>query len=103
MSYKIVITSAFESDVKHLLKSDLEKLFSSLYLNHVQGESLGKSCYKIRLLIKSKGKGKSAGGRVITYVVVRKQEIILIALYDKSEKPTISQAELTERLNQIEK
>ena len=109
MSYKIVFTSSFESNVKQLskkypsLKSDLDLLFDALYKNPSQGDSLGRSCYKIRLHIKSKGKGKSAGGRVITYVVVRKQEIVLLAIYDKSEKSTISQTELSQLLNQIEK
>ena len=35
------------------------------------GTALGKSCYKIRLAVRSKGGGKSGGLRVITYVVVQ--------------------------------
>jgi len=34
------------------------------------GTAIGKNCYKIRLSIRSKGKGKSGGARVITHLIV---------------------------------
>lgn len=46
---------------------------------------LGNDTYKIRLAIKSKGKGKSGGARVITYVVTDNREVYLLTIYDKSE------------------
>jgi hypothetical protein len=46
---------------------------------------LGNDTYKIRIAIKSKGKGKSGGGRVITYVVKDNEEVYLLTIYDKSE------------------
>jgi hypothetical protein len=49
------------------------------------GTGLGNDTYKIRLAIKSKGKGKSGGGRVITYVVKNNKEVYLLTIYDKSE------------------
>ena len=49
------------------------------------GKPLGNDTYKIRLAIKSKGKGKSGGGRVITYVVNDNKEVYLLTIYDKSE------------------
>jgi hypothetical protein len=49
------------------------------------GTPLGNDTYKIRLAIKSKGKGKSGGGRIITYVVKANKEVYLLAIYDKSE------------------
>jgi hypothetical protein len=49
------------------------------------GTPLGNDTYKIRLAIKSKGKGKSGGGRVITYVVKDNKEVYLLTIYDKSE------------------
>ena len=45
--------------------------------------------YKIRLAIKSKGKGKSGGARVITYVLTDNNEIYLLTIYDKSEFDSI--------------
>jgi hypothetical protein len=50
--------------------------------------------YKIRLAIASKGKGKSGGARVITYVKITADTIFLTSIYDKSEKNTISDKEL---------
>lgn len=32
------------------------------------GTPIGKDCYKIRVAVTSKGKGKSSGARLITYV-----------------------------------
>ena len=49
------------------------------------GTPLGNNTYKIRLAIKSKGKGKSGGARVITYVVTEDNEVYLLTIYDKSE------------------
>jgi hypothetical protein len=50
---------------------------------------LGNSTYKIRVAIKSKGKGKSGGARVITYVISENEEIYLLTIYDKSEFDSI--------------
>jgi hypothetical protein len=53
------------------------------------GTALGNDTYKIRLSIKSKGKGKSGGGRIITYVVKENKEVYLLTIYDKSELESI--------------
>ena len=45
--------------------------------------------YEIRIAIKSKGKGKSGGARVITYVVTDNNEVYLLTIYDKSEFDSI--------------
>jgi hypothetical protein len=60
------------------------------------GTSLGRDCYKIRLSISSKGKGKSGGARIITYVRVVKNRVYLMDIYDKSEQANISEKELIE-------
>jgi hypothetical protein len=49
------------------------------------GTSLGNDTYKILIAIKNKSKGKSGGGRVITYVVNEHKEVYLLTIYDKSE------------------
>jgi hypothetical protein len=55
-----------------------------------QGTSLGKSLYKVRVGIESKGRGKSDGARVITYVLFNQDTVFLTAIYDKSEQGSIS-------------
>lgn len=53
----------------------------------------------MRVAIKSKGKRKSGGGRVITNFVVTSDTVFLLALYDKSDKETLSDKELNELLS----
>jgi hypothetical protein len=60
-----------------------------------------KNCYKIRMSITSKGKGKSGGARVITYVVTPDETIFLLSIYDKSEQVSISNKELTDLIESI--
>lgn len=107
MSYNIIITPPFERDVKLLLKKykslkeDLSFLFESLENEPVQGKSLGKDCYKIRMAISSKGRGKSGGARIITCVKIKAGNIYLLSIYDKSEKEDISEKELSELLKSM--
>ena len=82
-------------------KKELLNLISSLEENPVQGAPVGRSCYKIRLSISSKGKGKSAGARVITHIHVIANTVFLLSVYDKSEIENISPADLTALLKEI--
>lgn len=107
MSYKFVPLHSFEKELKQLakkypsVKNDLIALTKQLNDNPFLGEPLGKDCYKIRLAIASKGKGKSGGARVITHVRVIKATIYLISIYDKSEQGTISDKELIDIIKQL--
>ncbi|HUW06450.1 MAG TPA: type II toxin-antitoxin system RelE/ParE family toxin [Williamwhitmania sp.] len=104
MSFNVIVTTGFKKHAKsvgkkhHSLKSDLEALITSLEQNPLQGEPLGKDCYKVRMAIASKGKGKSGGSRVITCVKVVDQNVYLLTIYDKSDKESISDRELNELL-----
>ena len=109
MSYKVNPLPDFARDAKRLskkypsIKHDLRELILSLVENPFQGTPIGKHCYKIKLHITSKGKGKSGGGRVISNIAVIKKEVYLLTLYDKSEKENISDIEILKLINQIEK
>lgn len=100
MKYEVVLTEPFERKANRLIKKyssfrgDLNKLTDSLAENPKQGTPLGNNCYKIRIGIKSKGKGKSGGARVITFLKSITEKIYLIDVYDKSEQSTISDKEL---------
>ena len=80
------------------LKSDLEELIDCLEENPVQGEPLGKDCYKIRMAITFKSRGKSGGSRVITCIKIIDQNAYLLSIYDKSSKENISDKELNNLL-----
>ena len=100
MSFNIIVTDPFKKQAKGIakkhpsLRSDLNKLIDSLEKDPAQGEPLGKDCYKVRMAITSKGKGKSGGSRVITCVKVADQYVYLLTIYDKSDKESISDKEL---------
>ena len=104
MSFNVVVTDGFKKHAKGIankhrsLKSDLNKLIDSLEENPIQGEPLGKDCYKVRMAITSKGKGKSGGSRVITCIKIVNQTVYLLTIYDKSDKENISDKELEELL-----
>ena len=104
MSFSIQTTDESERDIKHLsrkyrsFREDLSKLLASLEEDPQQGEPLGKDCYKVRLAISAKQKGKSGGARVITCVKIVDEQVFLIALYDKSDLETMKDAAITQRL-----
>jgi hypothetical protein len=100
LTINVVVTTGFKKHAKSIgkkhpsLKSDIEALISSLEEEPIQGEPLGKDCYKVRMAITSKGKGKSGGSRVITCVKVVDQDVYLLSIFDKSDKENISDKEL---------
>ena len=107
MSYKIDTISNFRKEAKKLakkypsLKNELQELGNQLSESPELGTPLGNNCFKIRLAIASKGKGKSGGARVITHFYVTKETIYLLSIYDKSDKENISDKELQELLKHI--
>ena len=65
MSFEVIVTSNFERETKPLakkyrsLKADIMQLVTSLEEDPIQGTSLGKDCYKVRMAISSKGRGEA--------------------------------------------
>ena len=107
MSYSVKSIDVFEKQAKRLikkyvsLKKELLQLIQELKVNPVQGTAIGKSCYKIRISIASKGKGKSGGARIITNFVIAEDTVYLLSIYDKSEKENLTDKELDELLKYI--
>jgi mRNA-degrading endonuclease RelE of RelBE toxin-antitoxin system len=104
VNFNVVYTNEFKKEIKRLSKkypslpSDFSAFLQHISENPFSGTSLGNKCYKVRLAIKSKGKGKSGGARIITYVQIIEETVILISIYDKSALSSISEAEIKERL-----
>jgi hypothetical protein len=107
MSYSIKTIPQFDKQLKRLVKkypsfkTDFAAFIPSLREQPKQGAPIGKGCFKIRISITSKGKGKSGGARVIANLVVSDATVYLIAIYDKSEKENLSDKELTELLKSV--
>ncbi|HEX8278788.1 MAG TPA: hypothetical protein VF540_08835 [Segetibacter sp.] len=95
MNFSVIPSDRFKKEAKRLikkfpsLKQELANLSNTLMIEPETGTPLGNDTYKIRISIKSKGKGKSGGGRVITYVVTDDKEVYLLTIYDKSEFDSI--------------
>jgi len=108
MSYNIIPTRRFERELKRLvqkfpsLKSEFAELIAVIIQNPNIGTFIGNNCYKIRLAVSSKRKGKSSGARVITYLYVETETVYLLTIYDKSEKVDLKPNELKELINNLE-
>lgn len=108
-------TSKFQKQASRLIKKyaslrdELENLEALLAEKPDYGTPLGKNCFKIRLAVRSKGKGKRGGMRVVTHFLVSLERgkeptddtVYLLAVYDKSEQETVTEKDLQLLLNEI--
>jgi mRNA-degrading endonuclease RelE of RelBE toxin-antitoxin system len=107
MSFRIKTISVFERQAKRLIKkfpslrTDIQALIKQLKEKPQNGTSIGHNCYKIRLAIASKGKGKSGGARIITHVVFKDDTVYLISIYDKSDIENLTNKEILELIKFI--
>jgi mRNA-degrading endonuclease RelE of RelBE toxin-antitoxin system len=123
MNVDIRVTKAFKKQAKPLLKKYAslpglsKQLQKELSENPYLRTEISPGIYKIRLAIKSKGKGKSGGARIITFheeeaVLIGILErdtnenaeyiINLISIYDKSDAENISDAEIRHLIKTME-
>ncbi len=108
MSNKVVVRKSFLGPAKKLAKryrsfqKDLAKLTNELGLDANIGISLGNNVYKIRLGIGSKGRGKSGGARVISYVYRSAGFVYLLFVYDKSDMDAIPESDLRLLVQELE-
>lgn len=69
MIYKVIPSPVFVRELKRLskkyrsLRDDVEQLGERRASDAPIGTPIGKGCYKVRMAIRSKGKGKSGGAR----------------------------------------
>jgi len=105
--FQIITIAYFDKQFKRLakkypsLKNELVNLITELKSEPNKGTPIGNDCYKIRLAIASKGKGKSGGARIISYLTITGNSVFLLSIYDKSEKENIDDKELIKLLDFI--
>jgi mRNA-degrading endonuclease RelE of RelBE toxin-antitoxin system len=108
MSYKIITIPTFDKELKSLskkhrsIKLDLAQLGKQLLENPRKGDEILQNCYKIRMAIASKGKGKSGGARVITYIYIQEKTVYLLSIYDKSDHTSISDAVIRDLIKSLD-
>lgn len=110
MNFSVSTIAYFDKQFKKLLKKfpslkgEIEVLIKNLSTSpKTSGTPLGHDCFKVRLSIASKGKGKSGGARIIYYIYISGSSVYLLSIYDKAEKDSISDRELAAFLKKIPK
>ena len=104
MNFNVELTDHFKKEAKRLLKkypslkTELKELIEELEKNPELGTPLGNNIYKIRLAIASTGKGKSGGARIITYVAIADETVLLLSIYNKGSRESISISEIQDIL-----
>jgi len=107
LNCRLITHDRFKREAKRLIKKyasledEVKALGEELRTNPTKGTPIGHSCYKIRLAVKSKGKGKSGGARVITYYFIYGNTVYLLSIYDKAELENISEEKITELLRAL--
>ncbi|MFI5196676.1 MAG: hypothetical protein ACHQD8_06275 [Chitinophagales bacterium] len=96
MIYNVVTIPPFIKRLRRLaikypsLKNEYLQLVALLESNPTTGISIGNHCYKIRIAIASKGKGKSGGARIFSLVKFFDNTVFLLAIFDKSEQENMT-------------
>ena len=94
----VSVSDDFAKEAKRLakkypsFKQDYKDFLDSIKENPLQGDEITKNIRKIRMAIKSKGKGESGGARVITFNVltnVENDQVVFLLLYDKEDASTV--------------
>ena len=110
MTNTVIVSENFKKEAKslikkfHTLKESIDNIISDLIKDPYCGAPYGQKIYKLRLTDKSKGGGKSGGFRVLYCHISKTDEgvvILLMSIFDKSDKATIAKAEAVKKLNDI--
>jgi mRNA-degrading endonuclease RelE of RelBE toxin-antitoxin system len=110
MTNEVYVSQAFKREAKSLVKKyktlpgSIDRLIDELKLNPYLGDNYGAGIFKVRLIDRSKGGGKSGGFRVMYYHLTIKDgniDILLLSIFNKSEKSTIKKSEALKMLNAI--
>lgn len=81
---------------------DLKVLCREIVKNPLYGDDLGGGIRKLSMAIKSKGRGKSGGARVITLTVTVDEinsKVTFLYVYDKSDMANISDDKIKQVLS----
>jgi mRNA-degrading endonuclease RelE of RelBE toxin-antitoxin system len=106
MNYSVQLSPNFKKETKKLvkkypsLKTELADLFSELEKTPATGTPLGNSVYKIRLAIASKGKGKSGGARIMSFVKITETTVLLFSICNKGDQNNISDNDIEDLLKE---
>ena len=108
MSCRIDYLPEFERELRclaeryHSMKGDYASFLNGLKANSLMGVDMGGEIRNVQMAITSKGRGKSAGARAITYNIIthtmQEGRVVLVTIYDKSEQTNVTKREIVSRL-----
>ena len=107
MNYNIIISENLKKELKPLakkfpsIKSDIQYLLDNIEKELALSTDLGGGFRKIKLKIKSKAKGSSGGGRIIsheTIIAINETNLVFGSIYNKTDYDSINIAILKETL-----
>lgn len=111
MNFDVRTTPHFEREAKALskryrsFKDDLKGFIEALGEEPMQGVELSPGIRKIRLVISSKGRGKSGGARVITYTICISENygrVYLVDIYDKADYSTVNVSVIKKMIEELD-
>lgn len=106
-SVKVTLSPDFLRDLKRLRKkyprvrSDVQDLIDQIQNGATPGDQMqgvGYTVYKARVASTDMKRGKSGGFRVIYYIVIEEQ-VVLLTIYTKTQHEDISSAEIRDRIS----
>lgn len=105
MTYKVRLIEESKKNIRELvkkfplIKKDIFRLIDILEIEPIEhGIHLGRNIYKTRVKNSNNNKGKSAGYRVIYYVVTKDMEVLILKIYSKNTIDSVSDKEILEIL-----
>jgi len=109
MKFEIIEKSLYKKSLKKLSKKykniykDVDNFLNNIKSKKDLGVELKPNLFKTRIANSNKNKGKSAGYRLISYLVIVKNQLQLLYIYDKSQIENLTENEIDKLIiNQIE-
>jgi hypothetical protein len=107
VNYSLQTTDDFDREIKKLskkfpsLKNDFQNVIDNIEKELALADDLGEGFRKIRINIKSKGKGSSGGGRIITYetiIAINNKSVLFALIYNKGDYDNVDLSVLKKNL-----
>ena len=98
--YSVIEHDLYLKAYKKLSKSnkniskDIDNFLDTIESKDDLGIHLKQNVYKVRIINSAKNKGKSSGYRLISYLMIVKNELHLLYIYDKSKIENITEKQL---------
>ena len=100
MKLQVVEKTLYKKSLKKLSKhyknieKDVDNFLNSIKSKEDLGIELKSNVFKARIKNSDKNRGKSAGYRLISYLAIRKNELHLLYIYDKSKIENLTEDEI---------